>query len=135
MKKMISLYALMLVPAFSISLHAQKTLKPKTQEEVVAALCHHWRLTALEEGGMKLPPSIKVGFTEITLNRDGTFVKTVDREPVSGTWVYQPKGMVLQTEDKSGVILFAIIRLTETELVYKTKIGGLPTNVVLERVQ
>ena len=109
-----------LLAVFSSSAYSQKATKPKTTEEVVAALCHTWNATALQSGSMKLPLPLKTEILQLTVKDDGTFVRVNKEGETSGKWTYQPKVMLLLLEDDSGGKTFMVGYNPETqELKYK----------------
>ena len=120
---------------FTTSTIAQESLKPKTQEEIIEVFCHTWRLTAMEDLGMRLPPPYKVDFIRLVLKDDGTCVKTSHGEEISGEWLYKPKGMTLVIKDKDGTISYMLMKIVEKEFVYKFMIGGSYSNMVMTRVE
>lgn len=116
--KLILSYLLLVV--FTTSAYSQKAVKPKTTEEVVAALCHTWTATTLESAGMKLPLPLKTDILQLTVKNDGTFVRVNKEGEISGKWSYRPKLMLLLLEDNSGGKIFMVEYLPETqELKYK----------------
>jgi len=136
MKKLFLLFRLALAfTLFTTPAVAQESLKPKTQAEIIAALCHSWRLTAMEALGTRLPPPIKVDFTYLVLKDDGTCVKTSGGEEITGEWLYKPKVMTLLIKDKNGSTLYMLMKITEKEFTYKVKISGYYSNMVMTRVE
>ncbi len=116
--KLILCYLLLAV--FSGSAYSQKAVKPKTTEEVVAALCHTWTATALQSGNMKLPLPLKTEILQLTVKDDGTFVRINKEGETSGKWTYHPKVMLLLLEDNGGAKTFMVEYIPGTqELKYK----------------
>lgn len=110
----------LVLAVFTSSAYSQKASKPKTTEEVVAALCHTWTATVLESAGMKLPLPLKTEILQLTVKNDGTFVRANRDGETSGKWTYQPKVMLLLLEDDSGGKTFMVEYIPGTqELKYK----------------
>lgn len=137
MKKLFHLFSFVFAFSFFTSRAiAQENLKPKTQEEIISVFCHTWRLTAMEDFGMRLPPPYKVDFIKLVLKDDGTCVKTSYGEEITGEWLYKPKVMTLVIKNKDGTTSsYMLIKLTEKEFIYKFMLGGSYSNMVMTRVE
>lgn len=110
----------LLMAVFTGSAYSQKPAKPKTTEEVVAALCHTWTATALQSGSMKLPLPLKTEILQLMVKDDGTFVRINKEGETSGKWTYHPKVMLLLLEDNGGGKTFMVEYIPGTqELKYK----------------
>ena len=117
MKLLLSFFLFGLIT--SASAHSQQSLKPKSAEEVIDALCHTWIPTNLESMNTRLPLPAKNDFTVLTLKYDGTFVRVTNGEEIQGKWTYRPKVMLLELEDRSGKKAYMLANISNTEMKYK----------------
>ena len=134
MKKTILLILLIFTIINSQAVFAQTKPQSQTEQEIKTMLCHKWKLTHMETQGERnsLPPDM--GESYMLLKSDGTLIETDEGKDYQGKWAYDHKTMTLKTDDKDGVEKHKIIKITDTELIIKSKFDGMAMNMIMKRI-
>ena len=81
-----------------------------------------------------MTPPPEMGVSYILLKSDGTLIETDEGKDYRGKWTYDHKNMTLTTDDKDGIEKHKIIKITETEFVFRSKVKDLEISMIMKRV-
>lgn len=88
----------------------------------------------MEAKGQKveLPPDMGNSF--VSFKNDGTLVETDEGKDYQGRWTYDHRTMTLTTNDKDGIENQKIVKISEVELIIKSKWQEITMNLIMKRV-
>jgi len=134
MRNLLFIFILVLPFVSSSTAFSQTKTPPKTEQEIKTLLCHKWKLTAMEAKGQKveLPPDMGNSF--VSFKNDGTLVETDEGKDYQGRWTYDHRTMTLTTNDKDGIENQKIVKISEVELIIKSKWQEITMNLIMKRV-
>ena len=113
---------------------ASSSAQTQTEKEIRGLLCHKWTVTHFEIQGQKTPMPAEFSDNFLDIKPDGTIIEKDPTEEIKGKWSYDHKTMTFTTDDKDGIIKHEIIKISETELIFKSELEGTLVNLIMKRV-
>jgi len=106
----------------------------RSEQEVKTLLCHKWKVTHIEMNGQKIPLPPELGESSLEIIADGTLIEKDATEEIKGKWSYDHKTKILTTDDRDGIIKHVILKISETELIFKSEVDGTEMNLIMKRL-
>jgi hypothetical protein len=129
MIKRVSLFAVLLFTGmFAVA-------QTQSEKEIKVLLAYKWKLTHVELGGQKIEMPPEAGDSLLDFKADGTILKIDSEGEVKGKWTYDHPTKIISTEDIGGVEKYEILKISETELSFKTIADGQAVSMTLKRVK
>jgi hypothetical protein len=106
----------------------------QTEKEIKELLVHKWKLTEIEQDGLKVPVPAGVGDSFLDFKSDGTVLMIDSQETEKSKWSYDHKTKTVTTKSDEDEQKFEIIKISATELIIKGTMEEMTMTMYLKKV-